>query len=70
MHRVKPIVATPPEELAGALGLSAAAAKEWTVQHVLLKRLKAITRKQGITHAAVLPGRSGTGSCAAPLLPP
>ena len=61
MHRVRPIVATTPE-LAGALGLSAAAAKEWTVQHVLLKRLKEITRKQGITHAEIAKraGTSGT----------
>src|ERR1019366_6292526 len=40
MPRLKPIVATTPEELAGALGLSSAAAKEWQVQHALLKRLK------------------------------
>jgi hypothetical protein len=42
MRRLKPIVATTPEDLAGALGLSAVAAKEWQVQHALLKRLKAI----------------------------
>jgi hypothetical protein len=34
-----------PEELAGALGLSAAAANEWQVQHALLKRLKEIVRR-------------------------
>jgi hypothetical protein len=56
---VSPIVATTPEELAGALGLSAAAAKEWTVQHALLKRLKEITRKQRITHAEIAT-RAGT----------
>ena len=59
MHRVRPIVARTPEELAGALGLSAAAAKEWTVQHALLKRLKEITRKQRITHAKIVT-RAGT----------
>ena len=48
MHRVKPIVATTPEELAEALGLSAVAAKEWQVQHLLLKRLKEIVRRQKI----------------------
>lgn len=62
MHRVKPIVATTPEELAVALGLSGAAAQEWAVQGVLLKRLKEITRKKGITHAeiATLAGTSRT----------
>ena len=59
MHRVKLIVATTPEELAAALGLSAAAAKEWQVQHVLLKRLKEITRRQKITHAEIA-RRAGT----------
>ena len=59
MHRVRPIVATTPEELAGALGLSAAAAKEWSVQHALLKRLKEITRKQGVTRAEIA-RRAGT----------
>src|SRR5713101_6747042 len=53
MHRIKPIIAATPEELAGALGLSAAEAKEWQVQHVLLKRLKEIVRGQKITHAEV-----------------
>jgi predicted XRE-type DNA-binding protein len=56
---VRPIVATTPEELAEALGLSAAAAKEWTVQHALLKRLKEIARKQKITHAEIAK-RAGT----------
>ena len=53
MHRIKPIIAATPEDLAGALGLPAAAAKEWSVQHVLLKRLKEIVRKQKITHAEI-----------------
>jgi len=59
MHRVKPIVAGTPEDLARALGLSATAAKEWQVQHVLLKRLKEIVRKQGVTHAEIA-RRAGT----------
>jgi predicted XRE-type DNA-binding protein len=59
MHRLKPIVATTPEELASALGLSTAAAKEWQIQHVLLKRLKEIARRQKITHAEIV-RRAGT----------
>ncbi len=59
MHRIKPIVASTPEELAGALGLPAAAAKEWQVQHTLLKRLKEIGRRQKITHAEIA-RRAGT----------
>ena len=42
MHKLKPIVARTPEDLAGALGLSRVAAKEWQVQHILLGRLKEI----------------------------
>lgn len=59
MHKPKPIVARTPEELASVLGLSGAAAKEWQVQHFLLKRLKQIVRRQGITHADVAK-RAGT----------
>lgn len=59
MHRLKPIVATTPEDLAAALGLSTADAKEWQVQHALLKRLKEIVRRQKITHAEVA-RRAGT----------
>jgi predicted XRE-type DNA-binding protein len=51
--------ATTPEDLAGALGLSAVAAKEWQVQHALLKRLKEIVRQQAITHAEIA-RRAGT----------
>ena len=53
MPGINPVVARTPEELAEALGLSAAAAKEWQVQHILLRRLKEIVRKQGITHAEI-----------------
>jgi hypothetical protein len=45
MPRFKPIVARTPEELAKPMGLSAAAAKEWQVQHALLRRLKEIVKK-------------------------
>ena len=51
MHRLKTIVARTPEELAGALGFPAA--KEWQVQHVLLRRLKQIAHRQQITHAEI-----------------
>ena len=59
MHKLKPIIAGTPEELAGALGLSGAAAKEWQVQYVLLKRLKEIVRQRKITHADIAK-RAGT----------
>jgi hypothetical protein len=47
MQRVKPIVCNTPEELPAAMGLSAAEAKEWQLQHALLKRLKEIVVRQG-----------------------
>ena len=59
MHKLKPIVARTPEELAGALGLADVSAKEWQVQHILLKRLKEITRRKKITHAEIAK-RAGT----------
>ena len=59
MHKLKPIIARTPEELADALGLSRVAAKEWQVQHVLLERLKEIARRQKITHAEIAK-RAGT----------
>ena len=59
MHKLKPVVARTPEELAGALGLPRAAAKEWQVQHILLKRLKDIARRKKITHAEIAK-RAGT----------
>ena len=31
MHKIKPVVAKTPEELAGAMGLSGVDAKEWQV---------------------------------------
>jgi predicted XRE-type DNA-binding protein len=59
MHKLKPTVVRTPEELAGTLGLSRAAAKEWQVQHILLGRLKEITRRRKITHAEIAK-RAGT----------
>jgi predicted XRE-type DNA-binding protein len=59
MHRLKPIVARTPEELAGALRLPGAAAKECRVQEDLLRRLKEIVRRRKITHAEVA-NRAGT----------
>jgi len=59
MNRIKPIVARTPEELASALGLSGAAAKEWQVQYVLVERLKEIARRRKITHAEIAK-RAGT----------
>lgn len=59
MPRLKPTIAKTPEELAGALALSDAEAKEWQVQHALVKRLKRIVRGQKITHAEIAK-RAGT----------
>jgi predicted XRE-type DNA-binding protein len=59
MHRLKPIVCNTPEELAAAMGLAAAEANEWQLQHALVKRLKEIVLKHGITHAEVAK-RAGT----------
>jgi len=59
MPRIKPSVASTPEELAAVLGLSAAEAEEWQVQHVLLQRLKEVVRRQKITHAEIA-RRAGT----------
>ena len=59
MARLKPIVAATPEALAGALGLSSVEAKEWQVQHALLRRLKQIAREHRFTHAEIA-RRSGT----------
>jgi predicted XRE-type DNA-binding protein len=59
MPKIKPIVANTPEELATNIGLSVAAAKEWQVQYVLLKRLKEIAAREKITHADIAK-RAGT----------
>jgi predicted XRE-type DNA-binding protein len=59
MPKIRPTVASTPEELAAAVGLPAAEAKEWQVQHALLNRLKDIVRRQKITHAEIA-RRAGT----------
>jgi predicted XRE-type DNA-binding protein len=59
MPKLKPIIAGTPEELAGALGLPRAVAKEWQVQYVLVGRLKKIARRQKLTHAEIAK-RAGT----------
>ena len=59
MPKVKPIVASTPEALASNLGLSSAPAKEWHVQHHLLKRLKEIAQREKVTHAEIAK-RAGT----------
>jgi len=59
MPKIKPSIASTPEELAAALGLPAAQAEEWQVQYVLLKRLKEIVRRQKMTHAEIA-RRAGT----------
>lgn len=53
MRKLRPIVARTPEDLAAVLGLSAAEAKEWQVQHALLKRLQAIVEREKFTHAQI-----------------
>ena len=59
MRKVKPVIAATAEDLARTLALPAAEAKEWQVQHALLKRLKEIVGKQRYTHAEIA-ARSGT----------
>jgi len=59
MNKLKPMIAATPEDLASALGLSTATAKEWQVQYALLKRLKEIVRRQKITHGEIAK-RAGT----------
>jgi len=62
MPRIRPIIARTPEDLADAIGLPRAEAKEWQFQRTLLARLKEITRRQKITHAEIarLAGTSRT----------
>src|SRR5208283_1809273 len=59
MHKIKPVVARTPEELAATLRLPEVAAREWQIQHVLVKRLKEVARRQKITHAEIA-RRAGT----------
>ena len=54
MHnRTKKSIARSPEELAKAIGLTAADSKEWQVQYALLKRLQQVVREEGWTHGEV-----------------
>ena len=46
MRKLKPIVASNPDELAAALGLSGVEATGWRVQHLLLKQIKAIVQRK------------------------
>lgn len=59
MPRLKPIIAKTPEDVAKVLGLSVADAREWQVQHALLKKLKEIVEREKLTHAEVA-ARAGT----------
>jgi predicted XRE-type DNA-binding protein len=53
INRKKKIIARSPEEIAKAIGLTAADSKEWQVQYSLLKRLQQVVREEGLTHAEV-----------------
>jgi len=59
MSKLKPIVASDPDELAAALGLSGVEATGWRFQHLLLKQIKAIVHKHGMTHSEIAK-RAGT----------
>src|SRR5580700_3665843 len=59
MPKLKAVIARTPEELAAALGLSDVTAKEWQVQHALVKRLREIASRQQLTHAEIAK-RAGT----------
>ena|SRR5579871_3260097 len=53
MRKNKPIVARTPEDLARVLGLPTAEAKEWRLQHELVKRLKDVVRREKLTHTEI-----------------
>src|SRR5881398_1933685 len=59
MPEIKRIVARTPEDLTDALGIPRVAAEEWQFHHILLARLKEITRRQKITHLEIA-RRAGT----------
>jgi predicted XRE-type DNA-binding protein len=59
MAKWKPVIAKTAEELAEALALPAAEAREWQVQHELAARLKEIASTKKYTHAQIA-ARSGT----------
>ena len=53
MSKIRPIVAKTPESLAAALGLPRSMAREWQVQHSLVKRLRDVVAKERFTHAEI-----------------
>jgi predicted XRE-type DNA-binding protein len=53
IDKKKKIIARSPEQIANAIGLTAADSKEWQVQYALLKRLQQVVREEGLTHAEV-----------------
>ncbi len=53
MTKTRPVVATTPEALARALGLSGVESQEWQVQDELLKKLRQVVRQEALTHAEV-----------------
>ena len=53
MPKLRPIIARTPEAVAEILRLSVADAREWQVQHVLLKKLKEIVERETLTHAEI-----------------
>jgi predicted XRE-type DNA-binding protein len=59
MAKVKPVIVRTPKQLAEALGLPLAEAREWQVQYELAGRLREIARKQKYTHAEIA-ARSGS----------
>jgi predicted XRE-type DNA-binding protein len=59
MSKIKPIAGATPEDLADALGLPCSAEEEWQVQHVLLARVKDVSRRQKLTHLEIA-RRAGT----------
>jgi predicted XRE-type DNA-binding protein len=58
MRKVRAVVARTPEELAETLGLPEASS-EWRLQAALLKRLRGVVVKDGLSHAEIA-RRSGT----------
>jgi predicted XRE-type DNA-binding protein len=53
MNKRKPVIAKTPDDIARAIGLTKAEAREWRVQYVLWKRFQQIVRSEGLTHAEV-----------------
>jgi predicted XRE-type DNA-binding protein len=53
MPKIRPTIARTSEDLADTLGLPHVDAEECQFQHVLLARLKEITRRQKLTHLEI-----------------